>query len=487
MSLSSALSNALSGLNVSSREAELVANNVANAQTPGFTRRVADLAANQIGGQGDGARVAGVVLAEDPAAISGRRRSDAELGARNVDLDIATRLGTALGVPGNGTALADLAGDFENSLIAAANDPASDQRLLSLANGAKRYANAIAGLSTETQRLRVDADAEIASQVAQVNQSLQAIDRLNREIQMVSVGGGDASALIDTRKSLIDQVSSVLPLRTSQRANGEVALFTTNGATLLDGNPAEIGFDASRTITQDMTLASGALSGLTLNGRAVTVGEPQATGLMDGGSLGALFQQRDGVLPAFSEKLDALASDLLTRFQDQAVDPTLNAGDPGLFTDSGTAFDPVNQAGIAGRLVLNAAVEPASGELWRLRDGLNAAAQGPIGDATLLATLADTATALRAPDPALRISGSGGIAAFAAGLTGAISSAQQQAEIDASYTASVNQGLRDTELSASGVNTDTEMQRLLQIEQAYAANARVISAVDEMIRRLMEI
>lgn len=488
MSLSSALTNAVSGLNASAREADLIANNIANAQTPGYTRRVAELGAATVGGQGDGVRVDAVTLVEDPAAIAIRRQSDAALGAQAATSDALGRVSDALGVPGSGTALAELAADFETALLAAANDPASDPRLQTAVNTADRLVKTISNLSTETQSLRVAADAEIASQVQTVNQNLQSIERLNRQIQVLTISGGDTAALVDTRKTLIDEVSSVLPIRSAQRQNGEVALFTANGAALLDGPASTLEFTPTPIITQDMTLASGALSGLTLNGRAVSVGASDGSGQMDGGSLGALFSNRDNVLPEFANQLDLLAEDVVTRFQDPGVDPTLGAGDAGLFTDGGTAYDPLNREGLAGRLALNAAVDPAQGgAVWRVRDGLGAATPGVVGSDQVLAALNDAATRARTPDPALGVTGAGGMADFAAGLTGVAATRAEQADADLTFAASLNQSHRDSEVATSGVDTDRELQQLLRVEQAYAANALVLSTVDEMINRLLEI
>ena len=47
--------------------------------------------------------------------------------------------------------------------------------------------------------------------------------------------------------------------------------------------------------------------------------------------------------------------------------------------------------------------------------------------------------------------------------------------------------LQEAEAEYSGVDIDTEMQRLLLIEQAYSANARVIDVTNQLIRKLMEI
>ncbi|MEM8657382.1 MAG: flagellar basal body protein, partial [Pseudomonadota bacterium] len=356
MSLSSALSNAASGLNANSKQADLIANNIANAQTPGYTRRAAELGAVALGGQGDGVRILGVTLVEDPAAIANRRQSDAALGAETAASVPLQTLSNSMGLPGSGTAFATLAGEFEIALTASANEPTSGPRLDNAVTDAGRLVDKVVGLAGEAQELRATADGNIARGVDSLNTNLAAIQKLNGEIVSLSISGADTSALLDQRKGLIDEVASLVPVREVVRNNGEVALFTTNGAALLDGRASDVGFTPTPLITQDMTRASGALSGLTLNGQPVTVGAPDQSGFMDGGTLGALFVTRDETLPQYADQLDLLAEDMVVRFQDPAIDATRAPGSAGLFTDNGGAYDPVDLEGLAGRLGLNAAV-----------------------------------------------------------------------------------------------------------------------------------
>jgi len=488
MSLSTALTNALSGLRASTLAAELVSNNVANAQTPGYTSRTAELSAAVVGGSGAGVRVAGVTLAQDPALVASRRVAEAGLASSDVALDATTRLSDSLGQPGDPAALAALAADFETALQAAAADPASDTALDTAVRTAVRFTEAVGTLSTEVQQMRMTADSEIAAQVQLVNDNLREIEALNRQIQMLSHGGGDASALVDARKTLIDEVNTIIPIREVPRENGAVAVYSGRGATLLDGVAGELGFTATPVIGQSMTLADGDLSGLTLNGRPISVGTADATGLADGGSLGALFVLRDSTLPAHADQLDALAEDLVLRFQDPALDATRGAGDPGLFTDAGAAAVPGDREGIASRLEVNAQVDPAAGGAsWRLRDGLYAAAPGAAGDGQLLFALDQAMTASHVPDPALRLSIAGSFTQTVAGFTGGVAATQAQSETERGHDAALSTALRDQEASISGVDTDQQMQRLLLIERSYAANAMVMSKVDDMIRSLMEI
>jgi flagellar hook-associated protein 1 FlgK len=184
-------------------------------------------------------------------------------------------------------------------------------------------------------------------------------------------------------------------------------------------------------------------------------------------------------------RIDAVARDLYERFADPAVDPTIAGTDPGLFTDSGGAFLAADEVGLAGRLRINAAVDPAAGgAVWRLRAGLSAAAPNDPGDGTLLRAMTDALEAARSPASG-PFAGQPRSAGALADELGALWNAETQAlETTLSYSGSRADALRTLHLQ-DGVDTDQEMQKLLLIEQAYAANARVISTVDQMIQTLI--
>ncbi|MEJ8562609.1 flagellar basal body rod C-terminal domain-containing protein [Yoonia sp. GPGPB17] len=118
-----------------------------------------------------------------------------------------------------------------------------------------------------------------------------------------------------------------------------------------------------------------------------------------------------------------------------------------------------------------------------LRDGLNTAVAGPVGDATQLNRWIAALEAPRADVPGATLaSASGRIASYVSDIGTTRLMVQEQL----SFTTARWETLREAEL-ADGVDTDVELQKLLQIEQAYAANARVIQTVDFMMQRLMEI
>lgn len=479
MSISHSLANALTGLTASARMAEIVSSNLSNVLTEGYGRRVVDLSAQQLGGRGAGVQIDGISRIIDRGVLAERRLAEAGMGFETRQSGALSRLEAAVGTIDDTSGLAGRVAALEAALTSAAGNPSNSLQLEDVLYRLQDLARAFNKDQSAIADLREEADADIASDIDTLNIALGRIESLNVDIVRSRSRGDDPSGLMDQRQAVIDTIAAIVPVREIERENGRIALMTTGGELLIDGAAAEFGFVRSATITPGMTMAGGALSGLTRNGVPIDL----AKGL-DGGTLGAAFRIRDATMPAAQAQLDSLARDLIERFQDPGVDPTLGGGIAGLLTDSGAVFDPADELGIAGRIAVNPAVDPqAGGELFRLRDGVGAALPGPSGASGQLeawiAALAEPRT--------LSIGGSAlGLAEHIAEFSASIAMDRIRSEDAAAFATGRYNAAREAEL-AGGVDTDQEMQLLIQIEQAYAANAKVIETADAMIRRLMEL
>lgn len=483
MSISGAMNAAMSGLTAAARGAEVVSNNIANAQTPGFGRRELVTTVRALGNTSQGVQVAAVLRHVDPVAVGDRRLAEAGSGGRDVTTAFLKRIETVVGTQDSEISLNRRIDALDRALIEATARPDSESRLASVAQAARSLTNHLAIASTEVQSQRAIADDRIEDDVKLLNTSLQKVVELNAQVLANTSSGRDATGLMDQRQKVIDAITQILPVREIARDGGKVALFTAGGAMLVDGSAAVFGFAPIGVITPDMTLQSGALSGLTMNGLSIpTTAE---AGLISGGTLAAHFALRDVLAPEMQNKLDAVARDLVERFADPALDTTRAPLDAGLFTDAGGAFDPANENGLALRLRLNALADPQQGgQLWRLRAGLGATSPGDPGEARLLQ---DWQTALMTQRNPVSGGFSTGLRSFGtltADMVSGIATARLTAESESSFASARLDTLRTTEL-ADGVDTDQEMQNLLLIEQAFAANAKVISAADDMIKTLM--
>ncbi|MDP3262129.1 MAG: flagellar hook-associated protein FlgK [Tabrizicola sp.] len=483
MSITSALSSALSGLSATSRQAEVLSSNVANATTPGYARREVQLGAAVLAGTGQGVAVLGISRDVDQFLINERRLSQAGDGERSTTAAFLGRVEDAVGLPDEPGSISARIAALESALIEATGRPDVEARLAAVAASALSLADGLNTASQDMQSARATADRDIGTEVDRLNGALGQIHELNTELRSFSAAGYDVSALLDQRQKLIDAVAQIVPLREMPRGPNQVALYTMGGVALVDGTAAVLGFTPTNTITPDMTQASGALSGLTVNGRPVDtagVGSP-----ILGGRLAALFAVRDDLAVSAQGRLDAVARDLVERFSQPGLDPTLAPGTPGLFTDRGLALVPADEVGLAGRLRLNAAVDPAQGgALFRLRDGLGAATAGAPGNGGLLVGLGQALSVARPLASTGFTAGSRSLAGLMADVLSDTATRRLSADSQATFTAARLSALSDLE-KQDGVDTDQEMQMLLVIEKNYAANAKVIQTVSDMINTLI--
>jgi flagellar hook-associated protein 1 FlgK len=485
MSITSALGAALSGLSATSRQAEILSSNVANASTPGYARREVGLRAAVLAGTGQGVSVSGVSRDVDRQLLAERRLAAAGDGDRSIRAAFLTRVEQALGTPDSPGSLAARVAAFDQALVEAGGRPEQQARLQAIVSTANSLISGLATATDDIQTARATADRQIADEVGKLNSTLAQLQELNVELRSFSGAGRDVSALLDERQRLVDTISAIVPIREISRDQNQIALFTTGGAPLLEGSASVFGFTATHTITPEMTQALGGLSGLTINGRPYDTAGSASPIL--GGTLGGLFALRDDMAVAAQGKLDAVARDLVERFSATGLDATLLPGSPGLFTDAGSAFLPLNETGLAGRLRLNAAADPAQGgALFRLRDGLGAATAGPPGNGAFLGALHAALGAAQPLGSPGFIPGNRSFAALAGDVMSDTAAHRLAAEAEQSFSGAKLTALGDLE-AQNGVDTDQEMQALLVIEKNYAANAKVIQAVNDMIDTLIRL
>lgn len=145
------------------------------------------------------------------------------------------------------------------------------------------------------------------------------------------------------------------------------------------------------------------------------------------------------------------------------------------------------ERGHAQRLSINAAADPAvGGALWRLRDGLQAAAPGPAGTANLLLGMQDALEALRPSS----LAGMAPVPRTAATLAADLGSWAASGRIEAERVlggATAQSSTFGAMRQQDGVDSDREMEALLALERAYASNAKVLQAVDEMLQTMLRL
>ncbi|ABI77175.1 flagellar hook-associated protein FlgK [Hyphomonas neptunium ATCC 15444] len=483
MSISAAILAARSGLQVTSQKAEIVATNVANASTPGYVRRSLVVGELVNGSQTAGVMANGVARAGDDAIKAQRRELTSDVAQATVLASTWQTISQRVGNTSSGGGLFRSFSNFETALSAAVTSPESTANGSALLDAAKSVARELNSLSEYGAQARAEADSEIAQGVETVNTALKQVQDLNKRIASIDRTSEQAATLMDERQRVLDTIAEFLPIQTVQRDAGTIDVLTTQGVYLINGSTArQIEFTPSSAFTSGQTLANGDLSGISVDGIDLTTGST-SFGAVSGGLFGALFTLRDQDVPAFMDQLDMVANDIITRLSDDAIDPTKTPGEQGLFVDP----DAAGLSGLASRISVNAAVDPAQGgDIWRLRDGLGATASGPPGNSATLSAIYDAFTQVKSLN-ANGIQGAFSASDLAAQLSSVVGQKRVYQDSVLASTQAQHVTLVEAEQSLTGVDVDVEMESLLLIEQAYAANARVIQVARDMIGILMEL
>ena len=530
MSITKAIGNAMSGLRVNSRQAEIASRNVSNASVEGYTAKTLALSHEVHGGQPGGVRADGVRRAGDPFLVAERRGESARSGALSTEGEALRRIADAVMDPDGGDGLHDRMRKLEGALRSLADTPESAALRREAAEAAQGVADKLNTLSTDATRLRMDADREIGRQVDTVNGALSAIERLTREIQTTAAAGRDVSALEDERERQIEIVNAIIPVKSATPVNGGLQLIAEGGGTLMAGSARPLSFEPSGDVAGFEGLAQGGKRVDDPATQAATGGDTarEFRGIgLGGGSLEALFRVRDEIGRDYAAQLDAVARDLIERFQGDASFVDGSTAMAGFAKDDGAAppatpreylglFADYDAAGAAEiRFPADAAAADAAeaGLARRIR-----VAAPILSTPALLADPSEDTQRLMARDPgatpapdtfpsalyhamrAQRAVASDAGPSAALGLDGARTTldmttewvalrerAAGAAEREASFASGRVEALREEELAASAVDTDEEMRRLLAIEKAYAANARVLQVADQMLSAILEI
>ncbi|MHB1297446.1 MAG: flagellar hook-associated protein FlgK [Gemmatimonadaceae bacterium] len=464
-SIGSILSTARSALLTHQAALEVSGHNIANAETPGYTRQELLLGTGPSrqstdGVFGTGVRMVTVGRARDALLDQDVRAQLAPASSASTRRDTLLRIERVFGEPSdNGLAAAfdafwdswsDLAGQPTNAGARAV----VRQRASALIERFNSFAGEIQSLETSTRsqaRETVDRVNLLSSQVAAIN----------GQIVPAEAGGHTANDLRDQRDRLLDELGALVPLTVIDRADG-------SNQVMLGGRPLVDGKTAS-------TLALG--PGVPLEVRFA--GEPTAVRTM-GGKLGALLDIANVDIAQVRSGLDAMAAALVTDVNAihlQGWSPTAGAAgnwDPlNGPTGSGIAFfDTAASGSTAAGIRLSAAVAADAGAIAA---GATLDATGDNATALALAGLRDLAPS------AVGGSFGGAFRAVISSLAGAARAATDSASVSDTL---LRQSMARRE-STSGVSTDEELMRLMRHQQAYAAAAKVVQTVDEMMGVLL--
>lgn len=338
--LFAALRTSQSGLIANQRALSTVAQNIANVNTPGYSRKEPTLEQRVVDGNGAGVDLTQLKRTVDEGLLKTIRLETASLQEASVRQDYLGRVQTLFGSPESDTSLAHTITEFQDSLESLALEPNSALNQRAVVRSADDLAIRFRELTGALQSLRQEADQEIGTAVREVNDLLTTIADLNDKITRNGYAGQDTSSLQDQRDQSLDQLAGLMDIRVFRRASGEAVVFTASGRTLVDGTANGLSHGIANQLSAGASATGSGVDGIYI-GEATA--ENDISGEIRAGRLAGLIGLRDTTLPDLAANLDTLAGGLA-----QTVNQIHNRGlaFPGLdaATGSRTFADPANQA-----------------------------------------------------------------------------------------------------------------------------------------------
>ena len=451
--LSGSLSQSVTGLRASQYALSVISQNIANADTPGYTRETTDLeevsgtSTGLYTGHGSlgGVRVAATDRNDDPVLDARLRNVQADGAMADTASSQLQSVETLFPEPssnGLGAQLSTVWNDWAN----VANNPGGSSSTAvrqTLLSDVATVTGTLNTMSSNLTQIQTTTAQELTANVASINTDTSELATLNGQIGIATATGANANSLMDQRDQLLSKMSSLAGAVATINANGS-ATVTLGGQTLV-----------SSTTSNAMTLNS-ATNQISVGGNAVTLST---------GSMAAQVTALTTTFPGFQSQLDAVANSLATTVNSaQAVgfDQNGTAGTAMLGTSDGSGTITAanisvvltNPAGIAA-----AATQTTGGNL----DGSNALA------------VANSGAASTSPD------------AMYANLVGSVGTASASAQQRQSTQDAVVTAVQNQQQSISGVNYDQEVTDMMSFQQSYNASAKVLTTIDSLLNTLINL
>jgi len=311
-SLNIAQSIAFSGLSATQVQISVASANISNADTKGYTDKAANQVSTVTAGVGTGVIVTGISSTVDKLLLKSLVGATSDLGAANATNNYLTELEQLYGSTSSasssstGTSLANTLAAFQTALSSLARTPNSASLQSNAIGALNALTTQLQNTSSGIQKLRANADRDIASSVSDINSDLQQISDLNAQIKQEAAAGQSTADLEDQRNSALQDLASIMNVSYFTASNGDLQVYTGSGQALVDSTAYPLSYTPAANVTATTTYSAGPSSGFS----GITVNGVDITSQITSGKISALVTLRDQTLPDAQSQLDELAQQL---------------------------------------------------------------------------------------------------------------------------------------------------------------------------------
>ena len=252
VTLSAAFNIISSSFAANAAQTAVVSNNVANANTPGYSREIANVVTNSYGG----ADVASVTRVASAALTEQVSTSTAEAAAQQAisnglatlaaTVDDSASASSASGATQNGASPSAMLANLQSALTTYEDSPTSSSAADAAVTAASQLAASLNSGAAAVDQVREQADQDMASSVATINSLLSQFTAANNAVVTGLATGANVASAEDQRDSLVTQLSQQIGVTTTTAANGSMSIYTDSGVTLFQDTPRTVVVHADR-------------------------------------------------------------------------------------------------------------------------------------------------------------------------------------------------------------------------------------------------
>jgi flagellar hook-associated protein 1 FlgK len=335
MSLSSALSIAMSGLTATQAGLSIVSSNVANAGTPGYVSQSVNLNEYGTGGVGTGVQVTGITRALDTYVQSQLRTETSGDGYADQMSNVLQQLQTVYGTPGGQGTLETAFSNLTTAVQGLQTNSGTYSAQSAVVTAAQNMAQQLNSTTQGIQALRTNVQQDIATSVTSANADMTQIANLNTQLQGLSPTDPSTATLEDQRDTAINQLAQLVDVRVSTGSNNQVSIYTNSGVQLVGAQASKLSFNGPATLGASNLYSTNptqnGVGTITLTSPSGATTDMNATNGFSSGQIAADLQLRDTTLVQAQNQVDQLAASVSSALSDT--------------TTAGTAVTSGTQAG----------------------------------------------------------------------------------------------------------------------------------------------
>ncbi|MBT9147516.1 MAG: Flagellar hook-associated protein 1 [Syntrophomonadaceae bacterium] len=483
MSTFSGLNIARLGLQAQQKSLTVTAHNIANANTPGYSRQRALLTptnpmpyANGAGMLGSGVAVAEIARIRDRFLDTQIRQEAQTLAKWETRHSFLSQVEGVFMEPSE-TGFSNVLNTFYNSWQELSLNPESSSVRAALVENGNAFTNAARHTNEQLKSVRSQMAEQLTAKTEEINTLAEQLAGLNRQIVSLTAQRNSPADLLDRRDNLLKELTEIIEFDTVLNDNSSISIFIA-GRALVDNS-----------INFRVTTIAGALDGdWTLSPRPVWERDSQPL-IMSNGQLAGLAETRDIQLRRYLENFSSMVWGITNSLNDlhTAGMDLYGTGGNAFFTGTSMETLQVNELikNDSGLVAASLAAVP----------GLSQPAPGDGRNALLIARLRSAAISINPLEPDVRLRATldpNGLTTFTNFHRDNIARLgvdTRESERLAENQASLIGMLRHRQDSIAGVSLDEEMAKMIQFQLAYQASARTITAFDEiydtLINRMM--